>query len=84
MPQDISKIYAFIDESGNSDLNTAKSGASNLFICTAVIIKENNLSEIEECIKKLQASGGQELKSSKIGGDHGRRIKILQAIRRTI
>ncbi|MDP1776916.1 MAG: DUF3800 domain-containing protein, partial [Moraxellaceae bacterium] len=79
----ISKI-AYIDESGNHDLDTAKAGASSYFIVCAIIIDkkvdESFVVKAEEVrCKHFQNS---EMKSSKVRAKdgHKRRIKILDDI----
>lgn len=71
--------YAYIDEFGNSDLDIEKEGASSHFIITAILIDEEKVNEVslqvEEIRKKYFQTG--EIKSSSVGSDHNRRIKIL-------
>lgn len=70
-------MHVFIDESG-----TVMSGAreSNLYICTAVIVSENNKQAVIDglfgLIKKHKL--GTILKSSSIGSNNQRRIAILR------
>lgn len=72
---------AYIDESGNHDLDTEKAGASSYFIVCAIIVdtgkNERFLIEADEIrARHFQSS---EMKSSKVRAkdDHKRRIKIL-------
>lgn len=75
---------AFIDESGNTDLDTSKTDVSKYFIICAVIVDEDKfdiLSENVENIRKKYFQTG-EIKSSKVRDrdGHARRIKILESI----
>lgn len=75
-------ITAYVDSSGNHDLNIAAEGASNLYVCAAVIVKDDDISEATSAVIRLQKAffSGSELKSSGVGGDNARRLKILKAI----
>ena len=75
---------AFIDETGNSDLDVEKSGSSRYFILCAVIIKnsiQNIFSTAAESIRKDYFQTG-EIKSSGIRDkdNHKRRISILNRV----
>lgn len=78
------KTLAFIDESGNTDLDTSKTDVSKYFIVCAVIINESQADslryEVEAIRKKYFQTG--EIKSSTVRDrdDHKRRIKILNSI----
>ena len=77
-----SKNFAYIDESGNSDLDAMKEGASNYFIVSAVIVsvtKERKLAQDAGAIRKKYFQSG-EIKSSSVGNNKSRRAKILNAI----
>jgi len=73
--------YVYIDESGNFGYKFDK-GASTHFIITAVIISPENLENIRKEMLRIQQKyfSGGEIKSSGIGSDYIRRIKILQEI----
>ncbi len=78
------KTLAFIDESGNTDLDTSKLDVSKYFIVCAVIIddeKADSLREEAEAIRKKYFQTG-EIKSSSVRDrdGHARRIKILESI----
>jgi len=74
--------FAYIDESGNTDLDTQKNGASKYFIIVAIVVspdkKEKLTSDIEKLKKKYFQTG--EIKSSGVGNNTTRRTKILNAI----
>jgi hypothetical protein len=74
--------HIFIDEFGDSSLNTQKAGVSNYFILSAAIVSDIDLTEVEELVEMLRKKHFQnsEIKSSKVGKKDNRRIKILQDI----
>ena len=80
----MNSIFAFIDESGNHDLDVEKIGASDYFIVVAIIINEPDFFQFsaraEELRKKHFQTG--EMKSNGIKGNdqHQRRIRILSDI----
>ena len=75
---------AYIDESGNHDLDTAKAGASSYFIVCAIIVDaERNEKFVTEADKvRSRHFQSSEMKSSKVRAkdNHKRRIKILDDI----
>lgn len=76
------RLYAFVDESGNQDLEIEKKGATKLFVCVAVIVNENVREEIEKEIDYIRQIEFKDspIKSSKIGKRHTRRIRILKKL----
>tara|TARA_R110000782_G_scaffold14060_5_gene42349 strand:- start:3779 stop:4978 length:1200 start_codon:yes stop_codon:yes gene_type:complete len=78
------KTLAFIDESGNTDLDTSKKDVSKYFIVCAVIIDEGDFQALSEDVAELRKKYFQagEIKSSKVRDrdNHERRIKILSSI----
>jgi hypothetical protein len=77
------KIYAFVDESGNHDLDTSKSGSSNFFVICSVIVAENELKECYPAAEEIRAKHFQtgEIKSSNIKtNDSIRRLRILDQL----
>ena len=70
---------AYIDESGSFGFNFAKEGASLYYVVCAVIVKNANISAIESKVVELRSTlfGGREMKSSSIGSNHSRRVKVL-------
>lgn len=83
--QIMNRTYAFIDESGNHDLETKKQGASNYFIVAAVLTSDSKISSLKagaELIRKKFFQNG-EIKSSAISSkDYQRRINIINEIMR--
>jgi predicted methyltransferase len=74
----MSQTLAFIDESGNNSFEFETQG--NCFIVSAIICTEENLHGIERQIDEVRRKynfQSSELKSSKIAGNHSKRIKIL-------
>lgn len=76
-------LTAFVDETGNFDLEIEKAGASNLFVCVAVICDELQSELIKTRMLEISRDefGGTEVKSSGIAGSHKRRLRILEKIR---
>lgn len=72
------EFHAFIDESGNHDLDTSKQGTTKYYVVAAVICRSsesNNLSNKINLLSKKHFSGS-EIKSSKLTDE--RRIKIIK------
>jgi len=78
----LSRYIAFVDETGTNALDTSASGESNLFICTAVLVKEFNCESVSKVLSGISSKycGGAEIKSSKIGKNHARRMQILKEV----
>jgi hypothetical protein len=80
----MTKVFAFVDESGNHDLNTEKPGTGQYCIVLAILVKEESLATLRdqaEVIRKKYFHAG-EMKSSSVRDTDGysRRIKILHEI----
>lgn len=74
------RMYAFVDESGNHDLNTSKPGSSLFFVVCSVLISERNLSRAYELAEEVRTRHFQtgEIKSSNLKAkDTDRRQRIL-------
>ncbi|WP_157976801.1 DUF3800 domain-containing protein [Parahaliea mediterranea] len=75
---------AYMDETGNPDLDTSKGGASSHFLIAAVIVDEHQNTAFVEAAEALQKKHfqGSEIKSSNVRakGGHSRRIKILRDV----
>lgn len=74
------RTFAFVDESGNHDLDTSKSGSSGFFVICSIIITEKDLPGAYERAEALRLQHFQtgEIKSSKLKAkDSDRRRKIL-------
>ncbi|MHB2080446.1 DUF3800 domain-containing protein [Pseudomonas asiatica] len=74
------RTFAFVDESGNHDLDTSKSGSSAFFVVCSVIVAEKDLPKAYELAGLIRATHFQsgEIKSSKLKAkDADRRRRIL-------
>ncbi|GGD60664.1 hypothetical protein GCM10011514_25760 [Emticicia aquatilis] len=73
-------LLAYADESGNNSFDFEKQ--STHFIIAAIIIKKENVSKIENEIEQIRKKYFQtgEMKSSKVGDNHQRRLKVLNEI----
>jgi hypothetical protein len=75
-------IYAFIDESGNEDLKGKVADTNSFYVLTAVVVNgidyNSNFAIFEDTRKKYFQTG--EMKSSSVGDNHKRRLKILADI----
>lgn len=72
-------VYAFTDEYGAFGWEIQNPSVSTHFIITAIIVKESDLETFvqqAEALRKKHFQTG-EIKSSKIGKDHKRRLRIL-------
>ena len=62
------RTYAFVDESGNSDLDTSKVGSSGFFIVCSILVAEKDLEAAyaqAEALRKRHYQTG-EIKSSNL------------------
>ena len=75
-------MYAFVDEYGTSELDTSKDGVSSHFIAAAVVIKPELLATLTQGVATVQQNffPKGEIKSSRIGKKHKRRLAILREI----
>lgn len=76
------RMYAFTDEYGSFGYDLENPSVSTHYIITAIIVAESNLEDFTkgaEAIRQRYFQSG-EIKSSKVGSKHGRRIKILNDI----
>lgn len=74
--------YAFVDESGDSNLDLSKKHISSHFIVTALIVSEDKVDELRKEVEPIRQKHFQtgEIKSSKVADDHLRRERILRDI----
>lgn len=75
------RLNVFVDESGDEHLNIA-SGASKNYVLAAVIVKDEALQSVitaADLVRRRYFQTG-EMKSSGIGSNTQRRIKVLQAL----
>ena len=77
------KKYAFIDEFGAFGYDFDNPGCATHFLICAVIVDESNLSLVAESVETIRKKYFQqgEIKSSKIGRNHKRRVSILTELK---
>ena len=74
---------AYIDEFGAFGFNFESEGCSTHFIITAIIVDENDVSEVKQKVDEIRNKyfPNGEIKSSRIGKDHRKRISILNELK---
>lgn len=75
-------VTAYVDESGNHDLAVEKSGATNLYVCVAVMVDGQQIDAAKAGMREISKKyfGGQEVHSSSVGSDHKRRARLLEQV----
>lgn len=75
--------YAFIDEFGAFGYDFSNPGCSTHFIITAIIVDDDKLSIVANGVESIRKKFFQqgEIKSSKIGKNHNRRVSILNELK---
>ena len=79
----MNRTYAFVDESGNADLDTSKMGSSGFFIVCSILVAEKNLDAVYAQAEELRKRNFQtgEIKSSNLKAkDSVRRARILNEL----
>lgn len=78
----MNRQLAFLDEFGNFGYDFEKDNVSSHYIVTAILINEPEIKEIEKELEKVRKNNFQtgEMKSSKVGSNHKRRMKILSEL----
>lgn len=74
------RTYAYVDESGNSDIDTSKAGSSGFFVVCSILVAEKDLQAAYQSAEELRRQHFQtgEIKSSKVRAkDADRRVRIL-------
>ncbi|QES89108.1 DUF3800 domain-containing protein [Rhizosphaericola mali] len=76
----MNKVIAFADEFGNNSFDFNNQGSH--FIISSIIVNLNELKSFESQVEKIREKYFQkgEIKSSKVGANYSRRIKILNAL----
>ncbi|MGD8690666.1 MAG: DUF3800 domain-containing protein, partial [Gammaproteobacteria bacterium] len=76
------KMFAFLDEYGNPNLDTKKRGVSKHFVITSILVNALNLDRLTSAVEDVRRRHFQkgEMKSSSVGNNHRRRMKILNDI----
>ena len=75
--------YAFVDEFGAFGYDFSNSGCTTHFIISAIIVDRDNLQIVADGVNAIRQKYFQqgEIKSSKIGKNHKRRITILNELK---
>lgn len=75
-------ITAYVDESGNTNLDTSIKDVSKYFVVAAIIIKAQDIREFDESVSSIRAVhfSGSEIKSSNVRRNLARRISVLSSI----
>jgi hypothetical protein len=75
--------YAYVDEFGAFGYNFESEGCSTHFIITAIIVDENDISMVKQNVEIIRDKyfHNGEIKSSRIGRDHRKRISILNELK---
>lgn len=71
---------AFIDECGSFGFDFTKQGNSKYYLICAIVVRDENISELHNAMKKIKLQNGfqnAELKSSSVGSNYNRRNKIF-------
>ncbi|WP_414155017.1 DUF3800 domain-containing protein [Pseudomonas sp. BNK-43-a] len=74
------RTYAYVDESGNPDLDTSKAGSSGFFVVCSILVAEEDLQAAYKHAEELRHQHFQtgEIKSNKVRAkDAERRARIL-------
>lgn len=76
------KVCAFIDESGAFGWNLDNRTVSTCFVITAIIVEECYVEQLKYSIQLIRDKYFQkgEMKSSKVGQNHKRRLKIIEEL----
>lgn len=77
-------MYAFVDEFGAFGFDFENTGCSSHFIISAIIVNEQDLDVVSQGVENIRRKYFQqgEMKSSKIGRNHKRRITILNELKK--
>lgn len=76
------RMFAYLDECGAYGFNFSTKSNSTLFIVTAVMVKESDVTAVKSALSDIRKVefGGHEIKSSHIKGKHSRRVRILNKV----
>lgn len=74
--------YAFIDESGDPNINTEKNGVGVFYVVTAVLVDAESRDELRHSVDAVRHRyfGNGEMKSSQVGSDSRRRRELLSSL----
>lgn len=70
---------AFVDESGNADLDVAKAGASTHYVIAAIVVPDADVANLRIGLEGVRARHFQtgEMKSSSVAANTDRRMRVL-------
>lgn len=71
--------HAYIDECGNFGYDFTTKGTSDYFLVCAVLVEPENIDYLVKVVREQVQNDG-ELKSYKVGVDHAKRFRTLQAL----
>lgn len=73
------RTLVYADESGNPNLETTTPGVSSHYVIVAVVLRQSGLEQAETLVRDVrnQEFQGAEIKSSSVGPNHARRLRIL-------
>ena len=76
------KVCAFIDESGAFGWELSNPSVSTCFVITAIVVEECCIEQVMASVEKIRKKYFQEgeMKSSKVGQNHKRRVKIIEEL----
>lgn len=77
-----SRVAAFVDEYGDANLDTTKSGVSTFFIVTAVLVDSGRVVATRNAVDAVRVRHFQtgELKSSSVAANDERRLTLLREL----
>lgn len=77
-------LDVFVDESGTPELDLTKRGVTRFYIAVAVFVDDERRKAAEAELERAASElcGGAEIKSSRIGPNHERRLAFLEAVQR--
>ncbi len=75
-------IHAFADEYGDSNLAVEKTGVTSFFIITVILVEDAQVAPLRTQVDDIRKRffGQGEIKSSGIGSDDERRLRILKEV----
>jgi hypothetical protein len=78
------KVYAFIDEYGDTKAELGKPGTSKVFAIAALLVRDDDVDGARAAAEALRRKFFQtgEIKSAKVGGNDDRRLAILEHVSR--
>jgi hypothetical protein len=76
------RLHAFTDEYGDTGIAVEKSGVTDFFIITAVLVKDADLAQQRVRAQQIRSRffGDGEMKSSSLGANDERRISLLEQL----